>query len=293
MKTTTTTTFEVSDVKLATEPLPEVHYKEAIEALLTKGGINDDEDEWEDEPGRARPETPSPRRIEACSRYHGRLLGGSAFHPVMVAVHRSFTGHRPLILSPDIDLADDHARPSPTTSTPTPRSCGRGSSATRARSSIDVRRDDFVKGSPENPWPEVFGEFSAKVREHVGPAIDLFLPAFSTTGPAERAAAEVVLLDAMRSYFRVRAADSLCGIPAITLEGTTEDWQALAERAGAFAEFGLGGVDRLAAADPHGSSSGPRRGTWTRPFWRSLYKQRGQERRRRRSPAGSWPSSRT
>ena len=101
MKTATATTFEVSDVKRATDPLPEVPYKQAIEALLTKGGIDDD-DEWEDEPGHARAEAPSPRPIEACTRYHGRLLGGNAFHPVMAAVHRSFMGHRPVILSPDI-----------------------------------------------------------------------------------------------------------------------------------------------------------------------------------------------
>ena len=31
MSTGTTTTFEVSNVKRATEPLPEVHYKQAVE----------------------------------------------------------------------------------------------------------------------------------------------------------------------------------------------------------------------------------------------------------------------
>ena len=35
MSTATTTTFEVSNVNRATEPLPEVPYKEAVEALLT------------------------------------------------------------------------------------------------------------------------------------------------------------------------------------------------------------------------------------------------------------------
>src|ERR1700677_4474463 len=37
MSTATATTFEVSNVKPATEPLPEVSYKEALEALLTTG----------------------------------------------------------------------------------------------------------------------------------------------------------------------------------------------------------------------------------------------------------------
>lgn len=66
---------------------------------------------------------------------------------------------------------------------------------------ITVRRDDFVKGSPENPWPEAFGEFSAAIREHLGDAHGLIVADFSTTGPVERAASEVVLLDAMQAYF--------------------------------------------------------------------------------------------
>ncbi len=37
MKTATVTTFEVSNVKTATQPMSEVSYKEAVEALLTRG----------------------------------------------------------------------------------------------------------------------------------------------------------------------------------------------------------------------------------------------------------------
>src|SRR5262249_34246791 len=130
------------------------------------------------------------------------------------------------------------ARVPPTTSTCTPRTCARGSSGTRGVR-IVVRRDAFVKGSPENPWGEGVGEFSARIREHARPVHDLFVPRFSTTGPAERVVAEVVLLDAVKSYFRYELATA-CGIPAVTLEGTAEDWQQLAERAWEFARFDLG-----------------------------------------------------
>jgi hypothetical protein len=193
-----------------------------------------------------------------------------AFHPFVAAVHRAFVDHRPLCLSPDViwllicqGLAN-HIN----------------ANAERLRSRfvrhegkvrIDVRRDDFVQGSPENPWPEVFAEFSAKIRDHVGPALDLFLPAFSTTGPVERAAAEVVLLDAMRSYFEF-AFRSACGIPAITLEGTTGDWEALADRAEAFAEYGLEtwiGVLRPILGQFVRASQGD----VETPFWRSIYKE--------------------
>jgi hypothetical protein len=135
---------------------------------------------------------------------------------------------------------------------------------------IAVQRDDFVKGSPENPWSNVFHEFSAQIKDYVGPKIELFLPAFSTTGPVERAAAEVVLLDGMQSYFEYRDY-TRCGIPTITLEGTHEDWKVLARRAQGFQEFGLGSwLDVLAPIlDQFVLAS---QGDVDRTFWRSLYK---------------------
>jgi len=273
MSTATTTTFEVSKVERATEPLLEVSYKEAVEALLTSnkplnypGGIV-----WKRSQGLPLdlPEAPASRPVEACTRYHGRLLADVSFHPVVAAVHRAFMDHRPLCLSPDtiwliiiqgvanhINAHVEELRPRIVSH--------------QGKVTIQVRRDDFVKGSPENPRSEVFHEFSAKIRDHVGPKIDLFLPAFSTTGPVERAAAEVVLLDAMQSYFEYEVR-TLCGIPTITLEGTYEDWKALAERVQGFKAIGLGSwldvlspiLDQFARAA---------QGDVDPTFWQSLYK---------------------
>jgi hypothetical protein len=277
MNAATTTTFEVSDVVRATSPLPEVPYKQAVEALLTMVFPEHQRRIIKEMARRgfskAVPEAPPPRSVEACARYHGRLLGGVQYHPVVAAVHLAFMDHRPLILSPDIlwlmicqavaNHVNAHAEEL------RPRMVRH-----RGKVRIDVRRDDFVKGSPENPWPEVFAEFSEKVREHVGPAIELFLPSFSTTGPADRAAAEVVLLEAMRSFFHF-ALHSRCGIPAITLEGTPQDWETLADRAEAFADFGLEawiGVLRPILRQFVRASQGDVDSS----FWRSLYKLNGQ-----------------
>src|SRR5262249_37763132 len=101
-----------------------------------------------------------------------------------------------------------------------------------------VHRDEFVKGSPENPWPGVFAEFSAAIRAHVGDAQNLIVADFSTTGPVERAASEVVLLDTMQAYFSYELR-TLCGIPSITLEGTVEDWRKIAGRVLEFGRFDL------------------------------------------------------
>jgi hypothetical protein len=85
MTKVTTTSFLVSDVEPATTLLPEVRYKEAVEDLLKT----------------AVPARPF-RSVEACARYHGNLIAGVPFHPVVAAAHRAFMDHRPLCLSPDI-----------------------------------------------------------------------------------------------------------------------------------------------------------------------------------------------
>jgi len=273
MSTATTTTFEVSNVMGATEPLPEVHYKQAVEALLTTG-IPSTERQFIEKlrslhRSVAISEAPPSLPVEACTRYHGRLLADVSFHPVVAAVDRAFMDHRPLCLSPDMiwlmicqgvaNHINAHAEDL------RPRIVSHQGKVT-----IQVRRDDFVKGSPENPWSEVFNEFSVQIRDHVGPKLDLFLPAFSTTGPVERAAAEVVLLDAMQSYFEYEVC-TVCGIPTITLEGTHEDWKALAERVQGFREFGLGlWLDVLSPILDQFARAA--QGDVDPTFWRSLYK---------------------
>jgi hypothetical protein len=290
----TGTTFEVSRLSPATEPLPEVPYLQAVGSTLIepfhheKQRLRDDLRWCEHDPDAAggkrdvyakqlrqrqalleAEEAAATRPFEACSRYHGRLVDGVRAHPVIAALHRAFTQHHPLCLSPDMVwllLCQGVAH-----------HINLHAESLRARlvqhqgkARIVVRRDDFVKGSPENPWGEVVGEFSARIQEHAGPVHDLFVPRFSTTGPAERVAAEIVLLDAVKCFFRY-VLETLCGIPAVTLEGTAEDWQELAERAREFTRFDLGWwltplepiLQEFAAAA---------RGRVRRPFWESIYK---------------------
>jgi hypothetical protein len=257
------TVLDVSTVTPATEPLSEVPYKAAVESLLTKP------------PSRfpwslRHPVGVPPRAVETCSRYHGKLVADVHFHPVIAAVHLAFSDHRPLVLSPDILwllLAQGFANHVT-------------ANAEELRSRfvkhpgkvvIAVRRDDFIKGSPENPWAEVFGKFTDQIREYIGEAThDLLLPTFSTTGVVERAAAQIVLLDAMQSYFAYEF-HSRCGIPQVVLEGTADDWKELAERTRDFGSSELAWwtetlrpiLDEFIAAA---------QGKLNQRFWRSIYK---------------------
>ena len=257
------TTIEVAKVIPANSALPEVPYKVAVEGLLLKPPSR-----WLEPSQQTVNQLTRP--VEACSRYHGRLVAGINFHPVVAAIHLAFNDHRRLVLSPDmlwLLVAQGLANHINTNAEELrPRFVKHSGKVT-----IAIRRDDFVKGSPENPWPEVFGEFGSQIREHVGELThDLLLPNFSTTGAAERAAAEVVLLDAMQSFFSYEF-HTMCGIPQIVLEGTTDDWAVLAERTRAVGKSGLGWWTEALAPilDEFVAAS---RGHANARFWQSIYK---------------------
>lgn len=176
--------------------------------------------------------------IEACSCNEGQLLALGQLHPVISALDIAFSDHRPLCLSPDmiwllicqgvaqhINVEAESLRSQIVQH--------------EGKVKIEVFRDEFIKGSPENRWDELIDELCLRVKDHIGSMHDHFVPDFSTTGSKERIAAKVVLLDAVQSYFDYEVT-TRCGIPSITLEGSVEDWQSLADRVEGFAKFDLG-----------------------------------------------------
>src|SRR5262249_21944116 len=155
--------------------------------------------------------------VESCSRYHGKLVAEVRSHPLIGALHAAFSSHRPVTLSPDIiwlTLCQGFAHHINMNA----ETLRRRLVSHEGKLRLAVRRDGFVKGSPENDWPGVFAEFSEAIRAHIGDAHGLIVANFSTTGPVERAASEVVLLDSMQAFFSYEV-HTICGIPSITLEG--------------------------------------------------------------------------
>lgn len=194
-------------------------------------------------------------------------------HGLVSAVHACWSNHYPLVLSPDmiwLCIAQGLAQ-----------HINLNAEKLRSRfvehegkKTLEVKRLDFAKGSPSNKWPEVFEAFSEQIRRHVGDKThDLLTPTFSTTGPVEKAAAQIVLMDCFKEYFNylVRC---VCGIPEITLEGTVEDWMKLREKALLLAEFDLEWwtsalepiLDQFVAAAS---------GSVDREFWCKIYNRHG------------------
>jgi hypothetical protein len=209
--------------------------------------------------------------IEACDTYHTDVVQQPGFHSLFGAVCCAYQLHLPLVLTPDViwltiaqGLANHvnvHAERLRSRLVPHD-----------GKKLIEVRRDDFVKGSPENPWPEVWPEFSSAIKKAIGPETHgLILNDFSTTGPTERAASEVVLMDCMQSYFEYRFVTK-CGIPEVTLEGTLQDWRKVCAKVEQLEQFDLDwwtdDLKQIATEFVQAAEGRP-----NVAFWKAVYKQ--------------------
>jgi len=240
--------FEVSRVRRGTTRLETGNVGDAVHRLTTTETL-------EQQPGgswvsRTAPTPP----IEG----HGSrtdLLVATPYHPLVAAASAAFEGHYPLVLGPDevwLVLAQGFA----THVRQNADLLQERFVSHDGRLRLDVQRDDFRRsargGEPppkcgpsardedmaQNPWPEAIAAFADAIRAHVGKRHDLVVADFSTTGPIERTTSQLVLMDAMQSYFEYHF-HTLCGIPEITLLGTPDDWRRLRDRVRALREFEL------------------------------------------------------
>jgi hypothetical protein len=227
-----TTAFAVSDVELTNKPMAVVDRRRAIGTLLGEppSGATDPLGMRQ---ARARRHG---RRIEQTWESSADLVSATDANALAQAAHDAFYLHQPLVLTPDtvwLCIAQGFAQ-----------HVALNAEALRHRfvrhqgkKKLVVERPDFFLGQT-NPWPEAFEAFSAQIGEHVGRLRDLVVGDFSTTGPVERAASEVVLMDAFQAYFEYEMMCG-CGIPSITLDGTAEDWRSVRRRAAMLSEYGL------------------------------------------------------
>lgn len=172
--------------------------------------------------------------IQSCSSYSQDVVP-CYYHAVMEAATLAFKQHRPLVLTPDsiwLMIAQGIARHIELNA----EELRHHFVEHQGKKVLKVRRDDFVFGSPGNPWEEVFSEFSKQLKEYIGEKHGLIVSDFSTTSSVERAASEVTLMESMKSYFSYQV-KTKCGIPYVRLEGTIEDWEKIEEKVNRCSEF--------------------------------------------------------
>lgn len=214
-------------------------------------------------------ELPIPYNVLAMSNPEDSLVDFD-YHAFFGSVYQAYADHRPFVLSPDavwLLISQGFAR--------------------HVNSDPEKYRDLFVgfdgkttltvenqriRLDAESPWEEIFPEFTRQIGEHVGAELmDALTCDFSTTTPTTRIASEITVMEAMKPYFEFVVMRLVCGIPEITLEGTTEDWQKVVDKANRLRKYDLDWwIDRIAPLlDRFVEAS---RGNVDTRFWRNMFK---------------------
>jgi hypothetical protein len=204
-------TFPVCDVPRSTHRLMTADYRAAVERRIGK--------------------------FEAASHSNRHLVPTHA-NGLLEATYLAFSSHYPLVLTPDmiwLAICQGFAMHVDANA----ETLRHKIVAHEGKQTIIVRRDDFRKGDPTNPWEEAFPVFCDQMKTYL--VVDLhsvLLPTFTTTSEVEKAAFEVTFMDALDSYFAYELVIA-CGVPVITLEGTPEDWELIRANALRLRQFDL------------------------------------------------------
>lgn len=148
------------------------------------------------------------------------------------AIHLAYANHHGLALSPDdifitfLQGISIHINQEPELHR---SSVGLDHTEPGTKETIDVRRDNFTIGNPNNDWQGVFPEFSQKIADKVGDFHKLLSPKFSTSDSLSLAVASLTIMDIFKNYFEYTMT-TMCGIPEIALLGTHNDWVELKEK---------------------------------------------------------------
>jgi hypothetical protein len=208
--------------------------------------------------------------VEASSISEDNYL--STANNLISAVNTAYDGHLPLVLSPDM-LWLAISQGLSTHITNNAEQLRHQFVNFEGKKELIVYENEFRKGSPDNNWPHMFGQFSREIAEYIGKKRDLIVNSFSTTGPVELAASEVVLMEAMSKYFDYTCR-TMCGIPSITLLGEVEDWQKIVNRVQNISEFDLSwwtkSLEPIAQEFVNAA-----KGNADKSFWQNMYKESG------------------
>jgi Domain of unknown function (DUF4419) len=217
------TTFRVADVERATEPIQTGDYSTILKTTFGQ---------YIESYGVQTAQKSLYQKPEWRKEYDPYI------HPFVEALHIAFGAHYGIVISPDmiwLMICHGFANHVNTNS----EALRHKFVAHKGKKTIAIRRDDFIKGQ-QNAWENTFPEFCGEIEKHVGKDLnDLVIANFSTTGAAETAAFQVAMMDAMGKYFDYTVM-SICGIPEITLTGTEQDWQWIADHITQFDEYELG-----------------------------------------------------
>ena len=198
------------------------------------------------------------------------------YHSFFNGMYQAYADHRPFVLSPDMIwllISQGFARHVNANS----ESLRKEFVDFDGKSSLIVRNDSLKLDSPASSWEMIFPEFTKQISAHTGSdLINILSSDFSTTTPVEKVASEITIMEAMEPYFEFIVMRIICGIPEITLKGTTEDWQKIYEKTQKLRKYDLKWwTDELEPLLSEIIKTS--KGEIDKTFWRNMFKYHSQE----------------
>lgn len=210
-------TFDLNEVEIASDRLPTVRTREAIQTFL--GCV-----------------------VESCSDYFDDCVEHVSTNTLISAARLAHNEHRPFVLSPDLIWLtllrglSDHLYVSD--SAAYFNSLGMDLAEAQC---VFYDQDDFPVGSLESPWGDVVADVTVSATERFDTEFnELFQQRFSTTNSVREAVQQIQYLSTVKHFVKFVKRPWICGIPSVTLEGTPDDWQRIRDLIERFEDFGLG-----------------------------------------------------
>ena len=99
---------------------------------------------------------------------------------------------------------------------------------------------DLLADPDHVDWNYIFTDFENMISANTKNGIaELVTADFSTTGPTEKIASQITLMESVKSYFEYEVMYTVCGIPDVTLLGTPDDWRKVLQKASRLSGYGL------------------------------------------------------
>jgi hypothetical protein len=198
------------------------------------------------------------------------------YHSFFNGMYQAYADHRPFVISPDMIWL--------LISQGFSRHVSANSELLRkdfvdfdGTLSLIVRNDNLELNSPTSSWENIFPEFTKQISEHTGTdLINVLTSDFSTTTPVEKVASEITIMEAMEPYFEFIVIRIVCGIPEITLKGTTKDWQKIYDKTQKLEKYDLKWwTDELEPILKEFIKTS--KGEINKKFWRNMFKYHSQK----------------
>jgi len=197
------------------------------------------------------------------------------YHSFFNGLYSAYAEHRPFVLSPDMIWLlisqgfSQHVAANPET-------LRKSFVNFDGKMKLFVMNDNLKLNSPASEWEKVFPEFTKQMEQHITPGlVNLLTSNFSTTTPVERIASQITIMDTFEPYFEYLTGRIVCGIPVITLKGTTKDWQSIYDRTKKLAAYDLAWwTDELEPILKQFIETS--KGKVDKAFWRNMFMCRGE-----------------